>query len=273
MIPSWMVRLVSRFLGRHDDASVTFVPSSVHLWDNFVESSAVTTLMLAFTNGKKMYPVTQWFEQLVIAFRLCRDMDLDDKLDMNKVYPVLCRLITGTYFAEQGVMIPSDQEKFLLHAFLRNKLSGSCPICIFHWMIHSFPEQLVVAIDGQLPLAASCSSKRCGPDRMIALLFASPTAASVPDSQGRYPLHLACQNCCFAWETGIRQLFEAAPSVVLIPTAEGLSLFVSTALAQAEMTATLRHNRMEQSVHYTNTLFELLRNDPTAVRAGLVVEE
>ena len=267
MFPRWMIRVVRLVVGR-DSANVTFVNSSVDLWDNFVESSAVKELILSSKTHRKTFPVAKWLEQLVIAFRLCRDMDLEDRLDMKKVYPVLCRLITGSYFAEKGVAIPYDQEKFLLHAVIGNTLSRSCPKSIFHWIIREYPEQLrtVEPIHGQLPLAAACGSKRCGPDRMMTILLAYPHAASVSDSQGRYPLHLACQNGCFAWQTGIQQLFQAAPVVLLIPTVDGHSVFVWTVLAQAERTSTLRKMRIGQCAHETNTVFEILRCDPTVVR-------
>lgn len=273
MIPRWMIQLVRRLvIGPHDTADVTFVSSSLDLWDNFVESSAVKKLLSSDDGDLK--PVSDWQQELRTAFRLCRDLDLEDRLDMEKIHPILSRLIVGTYFAEHNLSLPSDQDsssfdnKFLLHAVIGIKLSRSCPPCIFSWIVETHPEQLHSTDpinNSQLPLAATCSSPQSTPDRMLTILFAYLHAASVPDSQGRYPLELACcESGCFTWETGIRQLFQAAPDVLGIRSAvDGRSLFVSTALAQAEKTCGEEH---------TNTLFELLRNDPTVVRDFLVGE-
>jgi len=282
MILQWISRMFRMVIGptSYHDVDVTFVSSSVDLWDIFVESSAVTALLSTSEEIKDKTSISDWQEQLRIAFRLCRDMDVEDKLDMDKVSPVLLRLLVGTYFAEQGFTWEetdgnqdSSLDRFVLSALIGITASRVCPTCIFHWFVETYPEQLRVTnpITGQLPLAAACSSQRCNSEQVMTILYSYPEAAAIPDAMGQYPLHLACCSGCFSWETGLRQLFEAAPDVLRIPTANGgHSLFVATALAQAERTASLHGEPHVVEVNTINTLFELLRNDPTVVRDFLV---
>ena len=244
---------------------VTFVNSSVDLWEHFVESSSVQQLML---EEEMTLPAERWQQQLDIAFRLCRDMEREGMLDMNKIYPILCRLIMGTYSAEQNLSL-LHETSFLLHALMGIASSHSCPDSFFHWILKTHPEQLGIKgpVDGQLPLAIACSQR--SDHHMLTILRAHPDAVSIPDSKGRYPLHLACQTAYFTWESAIQELFYAAPQVLLIPTANGTCLFLSMALAQAESSRAKRYPLMELS--HTNTLFQLLRADPTVVRTYLAV--
>jgi hypothetical protein len=209
-------------------------------------------------------PAERWQQQLNVAFRLCRDMEREDMLDMNKIYPILCRLIMGTYSAEQSLSV-LHETSFLLHALMGIASSHSCPDSFFHWILKTHPEQLCTKgpVDGQLPLAIACSQRS---DRIMTILHAHPDAVSIPDSKGRYPLHLACQTAYFTWESGIQDLFYTAPQVLLIPTAHGICVFLSMALALAESRA--KHCPTMELSH-TNTLFQLLRADPTVVRTYL----
>lgn len=280
MILQWMTRVLHLVVGRplynHEYADVSFVNSSVELWDVFVESTAVTALL--FEDKSRISGETTkevWQEQLRIAFRLCRDMDREDgRLDMRKIMPALSRLIVGTYFSEQSLVLAEqhdmdvNHQSLLLHALIGITVSLSCPTCIFDWIVETLPEQLRIVnpITGQLPLAAACSSPRCTPHQLVTILDAYPDAAATPDATGSYPLHLACQNGNLTWESGIRHVFSAAPHVLLrLSTTNGHCLFVATALAHAEGTLTVP-SLLQNDVDFRNTLFELLRCDPTVVR-------
>jgi hypothetical protein len=259
MIPAWTTRVI-RFVVGTLPQDVTFCNSSVDLWENFVESSDVQQLVV-----EREMPVEQWQEQLHVAFRLCRDMEREDALDMTKVYPILCCLITGTHCAEQSLPVIPQESSFLLHALVGIASLHSCPYSILHWVLEKHPEQLDTKgpVDGQLPLAIACSRPS---DYVMTILHAHPHAASISDSKGRYPLHLACQTAYLTWESGIRDLFLSAPQVLLIPTADGTSAFFAMALGLAESRAK-RCPSMELS--HLETLFQLLRADPTVVQIYL----
>jgi hypothetical protein len=269
MIPAWLLtRVIRLVVGTLHSQDVTFCNSSVDLWENFVESSAVQQLVMM----EQEMPVEHWQEQLHVAFRLCRDMEREDALDMTKVYPILCCLITGTHCAEQslpGVVVVPQESSFLLHALVGIESLHSCPDSIVHWVLEKHPEQLDTkgpGVDGQLPLAIACSRPS---DYVTTILHAHPHAASISDSKGRYPLHLACQTAYLTWESGIRELFLSAPQVLLIPTADGTSVFLAMALGLAESPrGAKRCPSMELS--HLETLFQLLRADPTVVRAYIL---
>ena len=261
-ISAWMKRVLRLVVVGTLQQDVTFVNSSVDLWEYFVESSSVQQLVL---EEEATLPAEQWQQQLNIAFRLCHDMEREDMLDMNKVYPILCRLIIGTYSAEQSLSQLPHETSFLLHALVGIASSHYCPDSFFHWILKTHPEQLCIKgpVDGQLPLAIACSQRSA---HIMTILHAHPDAVSIPDSKGRYPLHLACQTAYFTWESGIQDLFYAAPYVLLFPTANGTCLFLSMALALAESRA--KHFPSVELSH-TNTLFQLLRADPTVLQTYL----
>jgi hypothetical protein len=261
MIPAWMTQVI-RFVVGTLPQDVTFCNSSVDLWENFVESSDVQQLVM---EQKEIPVVERWQEQLQVAFRLCHDLEREDALDMTKVYPILCCLITGAHCAEHSLPAMPQESSFLLHALVGIAPFHSCPDSIVHWALEKYPEQLDTRgpVDGQLPLAIACSRPS---DYVTTILRAHPRAASISDSKGRYPLHLACQTAHLTWESGIRDLFLSAPQVLLIPTSDGSSVFFSMALALAESRAKPCPS-MELS--HLETLFQLLRADPTVVRTYL----
>jgi hypothetical protein len=284
MIVQWVVQAMRFMIAPLlcPAVNVTFVTSSVELWDTFVESEEVTTL-LSFrdNNNNEFVPlVSDWQKQLCTAFRLCRELNLEGRLDVDQVYPVLSRLILETYFAEQSFHMNGDEDnvpqdplldRYTLVSLIGCTLFQSCPTCVLTWIVETYPEQLRVTdpITGQLPLAAACSSPHCTSNQLVTILNAYPQAVGIPDSTGEYPLHLACQSGCFSWESGLAQLFQAAPHVLSIRATGngGYSLFLLTALAQT--------SRMDESndVESTYTLYQLLRNDSTVVRDFLAVQE
>lgn len=265
MISRWMIRIFRLVKGpvHPYEADVSFVSSSVHLWDTFVESPAVVILLSC--TGDHEITVNDWQEQLRIAFRLCRDMDREDSVDLPKILFILRPLIVGTYQAEQGVTV-TNQDTILLHALIGIDMSRSCPTCILDWIVTTFPEQLrtVNPVTGQLPLAAVCASSNSTAEQVSTILTAYPQAAAIADSSGGYPLHLVCRNEGLTWENGIRQVFLAAPQVLRFPTAHGgQCLFVAMALNHAERVAA---REVPMPLNVTNTLFEILRCDPAIVR-------
>lgn len=266
MVPHWMMQIVDWAFGHYYPehlpftANVTFVNSSVDLWNTFVESSAVQTLVS--DNDTCPKPLEQWQEQLLIAYRLCRDMDLEDKLNLPTILPVLSRLIVGTYACQRHCHLDKNNlNDYLLHAIITIRLSTSPPICIFHWIVQHCPEQLQIAdpIHKQLPLAAACQYSHC-PDTVLTLLYAHPPAASIADNQGRHALYLACCNPTLTWGSCLWHLFQAAPEVLRQSAVNGQCLLVSTAVAQQQNT-TIERQRAE----HVHTLYQLLRNDPTVL--------
>lgn len=86
------------------------------------------------------------------------------------------------------------------------------------------------------------------------LILADPSAASVPDPNGRLPLMLAISSQKI-WNRGIKSVFEAAPKA-LVTRDHGTFLYPFMFAAVGEVST-------------TDTVFELLRAGPDLVKRGI----
>ena len=114
---------------------------------------------------------------------------------------------------------------------------------------------------------------------MIDVLKAYPQAASIPDYHGNLPLHL-CLCSGKRWDTGVREIFEAAPHATQVKhIASNLPPF-SIAASKLCMhnhwyptTETLDSYQYKEEVQFDEeetllgltTVFQLLRRDPCQV--------
>mmetsp|Transcript_10507 Transcript_10507/g.15774 ORF Transcript_10507/g.15774 Transcript_10507/m.15774 type:complete len:437 (-) Transcript_10507:144-1454(-) len=94
----------------------------------------------------------------------------------------------------------------------------------------------------------------CCPSVIEQLIAADPTAASIPDPNGRLPLMLAIA-CQKRWDRGIRSVFEAAPQALLTRD-HGTFLYPFMFAAVGEVST-------------VDTVFELLRAGPDLVKRGI----
>lgn len=239
--------------------------STEEFFDLFLESPDLKLVLLQQVEA--VSSVALWQEQLKIAFSICRDLEQQGRMDIAYVSPILHRLILGTFSAEQGFSPPLQDQTFLLHATVGISQSPSCPKSLFDSIIKAQLPQLctVGPLYGRTPLAMACVQ---GHACMTTILGANPDAASLADSTGRYPLHLACQTALFTWETGLRELFHAAPQVLRLRTANGWSVLGSRAFVQAQH-AHGASSTEQQATEHTNTLYHILIADPTVVREFL----
>lgn len=84
--------------------------------------------------------------------------------------------------------------------------------------------------------AASQSAGRSLIEHIISL---APDTASVVDAEGRYPLHIACDNANRSWEDGgIKAIFDADPSAAYEEDANGLIPFITAALKSCSVSTT-----------------------------------
>lgn len=257
-LSSWLAQVMRLIMGTPQD--VTFVDSTVDLFDTFVESQ---DLKLAL-QVEDVSSVALWQRQLNVAFRLCRDLEREGRMDIDYVSPIMYRLIIGTFSAEHGLSPPLRDQMFLLHAIVGISQSPSCPKSLFHSIIQIQLPQLctIGPVYGRTPLAMACFQ---GHAWMTTILVANPDAALLADSNGHYPLHLACQTAFFTWETGLRALFHAAPQVLQLRTANGWSVFGARAFFQAQHALGASSSEHKATEH-TNTLYHILVADPTVVR-------
>ncbi|KAL3764972.1 hypothetical protein ACHAWO_000198 [Cyclotella atomus] len=85
-------------------------------------------------------------------------------------------------------------------------------------------------------LHTAAASHSAGQDLIENVLSLNPGAASMPDGEGRYPLHLACAAGRH-WEGGgLRILFEADPSVALMEDGNGFLPFHIVAMKKPCLT-------------------------------------
>jgi ankyrin repeat protein len=88
----------------------------------------------------------------------------------------------------------------------------------------AYPEAILQAEQNSRAWRAlhmAASAKNADDVLICNLALLDPTAASVPDSNGRYPLHLACISGK-TWETGLSSLFDANPTAISTPDCKGL---------------------------------------------------
>jgi ankyrin repeat protein len=116
-----------------------------------------------------------------------------------------------------------------------------------------------------------------------------PNAATVCDSDGRYPLHLACMSGK-VWEDGLSSLFEAAPNAIRCRDKEGRlplhivafrncskppslcdsSPKITNRSRRSKSLMTLEMDRLtkkeKREAQELSNIFEILKSDPNALR-------
>jgi hypothetical protein len=80
-------------------------------------------------------------------------------------------------------------------------------------------------------LHAAAASRSAGRELIENIISLAANLASIPDGDGKYPLHLACAANRSWSEGGIQAIFNADPSVALLEDANGLLPFHTAALA------------------------------------------
>lgn len=83
-------------------------------------------------------------------------------------------------------------------------------------------------------LHAAAASRSAGCELIENIIHLAANLASIPDGDGKYPLHLACTTNRSWTEGGIQAIFDADPSVALLEDAYGLLPFHTAALSSTE---------------------------------------
>jgi ankyrin repeat protein len=108
-----------------------------------------------------------------------------------------------------AVLLREGDEEQLVHAAVSMK---DCPLCIIELAQQLYPEQLLEIDDnGCIPLILATNNGL--EDVMNVMLRANPSAAPIPNAQGRLPLLLAAASH-YSGEPTIKSLFDAGPRVV-----------------------------------------------------------
>ena len=115
---------------------------------------------------------------------------------------------------------------------------------------------------GWLPLHIVASNANSSPGVVARIVEAHPEGATVADSNGSYPLHLAC-DAGKLWATGLEALFEAGPGVLSYANNGGLLPFYIVALKYCQQEASSVD--AAQDAAELETMFQLLRADPTVI--------
>ena len=112
-------------------------------------------------------------------------------------------------------------------------------------------------------------------DRLVAL---APEVASEQDTNGCYPLHLACSSGK-TWEGGLKSLFDANPFALSCPDARGYLPWHTIALqnckkedpdkietkATPEVEAERERVMNEEAAAQLDIIFNIIRADPTTI--------
>ena len=114
---------------------------------------------------------------------------------------------------------------------------------------------------GWLPLHMVASNANSSPGLVVKVLEAYPEGVTVADSDGNYPLHLACYSGKH-WATGLEALFDAGPGVLSYSNKSGLPSFQIVALKYCTPNGSAD---LLQEASELETMFQLLRADPTVI--------
>jgi hypothetical protein len=174
------------------------------------------------------YNGVDWSSHLTTACRLYHDLETEAASNTTALFvprylEVFERLIKVTYYQQNGAIDQfSDQERnfHVLHALV-GLSTTTIPRILADMILTKYNHQLAQPdpFHHCLPLHMACSN---GNPLMIKILHGYPRAV-VNRGGGDYPLHVACRSKHWEWSTGIRELFEAAPDVLLLNTSNGKS--------------------------------------------------
>jgi hypothetical protein len=128
-----------------------------------------------------------------------------------------------------------------------------CPLCVIELAVQLHPEQLLEKDEnGYTPLILAINHGLEGVVNVV--LRANPSAAAIPNSQGRLPLLMAAA-LHYSWEPTIESLFVADPRAV--STQDPTTLLYPFAVAAVEETC--------EEADQLSTIYELLRVDPSVL--------
>jgi hypothetical protein len=196
--------------------------------------------------------------------------------DVPMLIPCMYLLLLGTFTFRN--CSPKKARRIIFNKPNRDNIveaiatTPDCPASFAEYVLQSHKDCLMAnTLDGhRTPLHVLCRQrapfvKPGKPQRSLLQIFVSshPQASFEIDSEGCYPLHYACKSR-YIWSGGIKDLVEAAPHVVTEPCS-GQIPFVLSALAHSNT----RFQSPRQDVEITETLFELLRHDPSVLKRYL----
>jgi hypothetical protein len=128
-----------------------------------------------------------------------------------------------------------------------------CPPCVIELALQLYHDHLLeIDHDGYAPLILAISHGLEGVVNVV--LRANPSAASIPNAQGRVPLMLAAASH-YSWETTIKSLFAAEPRA--ISSRDPTTLLYPFAVAAVD--------ESREEADQLSTIYELLRVDPSVL--------
>ena len=162
---------------------------------------------------------------------------------------------------------------------------------IVHAIHQAFPgalEQVEQKKRGWNALHMAASSKHSDGELLSKLVDLFPNAATVCDSDGRYPLHLACLSGK-VWNEGLSSLFDASPSALICRDKKGMLPFHIVAFRNCLKPPTADHSipkitnksrrskslialemerqtkKEKKEAQEVSNIFEILKSDPSAL--------
>lgn len=258
-------------------------PSDVK-WNNFLETEDMERILNAVTATDLPKSKVKWIILSAKACRIYEELDADGLADyITTAYPTVCLLMKAAlYFriypgAKARELIFHEEPSInMVHAAAS---CVKCPYTVAAKLLRPQDPQLLVLVPTgkgkSMPLHILC--RRAAPrhhdlnKKSLIHLFTESCceAATLVDYDGYYPLHRACKSK-YTWATGIESLMKAAPQMIGM-TCENKSPFVISALAHAGKHVLLVEEvTIEQTtladLEVTETLFELLNQDPTVLK-------
>lgn len=159
----------------------------------------------------------------------------------------------------RGAAVVDRQGKLPLHLACEAGKEWQNGLAALH---DAFPGGMGQAEDnarGWLPLHMVASNPESSPDLVARLVESHPAGVMVADSEGNYPLHLACESGRL-WESGLGALFEAGPGVLSYANGKGLLPFHMVVLKYCGLDEDEGREKAQ-----LGCVFEMLRADPTVI--------
>jgi len=213
--------------------------------------SPLITLVSHFFDPSEKFPKQSISDQIL------HQLDSDKQTKPIEMVTQLGSLWTNTILlcaaqVYQTIGPISRLTKPLVHALVQT----GCPYCCIRLAMRLYPNELRQYNDnGETVLTLSLSGesyyRQDEPDQTSwrAILEVVPDLASMPNTKGQLPLHIAISKQMMTWENGLQEIFAANPSAISTPD-------VSTRLYPFLQTG---------AGGDISSSFELLRADPSVI--------
>ncbi|KAL7575716.1 hypothetical protein ACA910_003050 [Epithemia clementina (nom. ined.)] len=176
----------------------------------------------------------------------------------------------------RSVSVPDRQGKYALHLCCETGKDWDSGVSAIYEAHPRAIEEIEGNPRGWLALHMAANCQHSSPALIKKLAELNAHAASVVDSHGRYPLHLACA-AGKKWDSGLETLFNACPNALAIADKSGLLPLHIAALQRCSVVGDKKNDvprkkrgsiaelTSEDTLRELENVYQLLRADPSVL--------